>query len=604
MAKQAGTPDDDVEDIEKSFYVSGKEQARVSTDLAVDEPISVQPEPRKGWNGFVDTFRRAEMPVIDPNLSEAEKLAIRTAAAPLSRRLKNRHLQMIAIGGAIGVGLFVGSGKALATAGPAGVLIGWGLTATMILIMCLSLGELAVTFPVSGGYITYAARFIDESWGFANNFNYMMQAMVVMPLEIVAASVTVGYWDTDPKYKLAFVALFWVVIVSINLFGVRGFGEAESIFSLIKVITIIGFIIMGVVLISGGGPDHEVIGGKYWNDPGPFVGNAPSDKFKGVCSVFVTAAFSFAGSELIGLAAAETREPRKSIPKAAKQVFWRITLFYILSLLIVGLLVPSNNEHLLAPQQIDAAHSPFVIAMDMHRIRVLPSIINVVILTAVISVGNSSVYSSSRTMCALAEHGFLPKIFGYIDRKGRPLFAICFTSLFGLLCFVAGAKEEGEIFDWLLAISGLSSFFTWLTINLAHMRFRMALKAQGRTTNELSFTSPTGFIGSCYAVGLICVVLVAQFWVALYPPSPDGTSAKPSPILFFKQYLSFAVAIVMYLAHKIWSRNWKFFIKAKEMDIDTGRRELDLELFKEELAQERALLAQKPFIIRVFNFWC
>ena len=191
------------------------------------------------WERFIDSFREMERPEIDPNMSELDQIAFRTANAPLQQRLKSRHLQMIAIGGAIGTGLFVGSGTALRTAGPAGILIGWGLTGTMIYSMVMSLGELSVVFPISGGFTTFATRFIDESFGFANNINYMLQWLVVLPLEIVAASITVNYWGTDPKYRDGFVALFWVVIVCINFFGVKGYAEAEFIFSFIKVITVI-----------------------------------------------------------------------------------------------------------------------------------------------------------------------------------------------------------------------------------------------------------------------------------------------------------------------------------------------------------------------------
>lgn len=551
------------------------------------------------WQDFKDSFRRVKPIEVDPNLTEAEKVAVITAQTPLKHHLKNRHLQMIAIGGAIGTGLLVGSGTALRTGGPASLLIGWGSTGTMIYTMVMALGELAVIFPISGGFTTYATRFIDESFGYANNFNYMLQWLVVLPLEIVSASITVNFWGTDPKYRDGFVALFWVVIVIINMFGVKGYGEAEFVFSFIKVITVVGFIILGIILDCGGGPEGGYIGGRYWHDPGAFAGDTPGAKFKGVCSVFVTAAFSFAGSELVGLASSESVEPRKSVPKAAKQVFWRITLFYILSLLMIGLLVPYNDPSLIGASSVDAAASPFVIAITTHGIKGLPSVVNVVILIAVLSVGNSAIYACSRTMVALAEQRFLPEIFAYVDRKGRPLVGIAVTSAFGLIAFVAASKKEGEVFNWLLALSGLSSLFTWGGICICHIRFRKALAAQGRNLDELSFKSPTGVWGSYWGLFMVIIMFIAQFYVALFPVG-DSPSAEG----FFEAYLSFPLVMAMYIGHKIYKRNWKIFIPAEEMDIDTGRREVDLELLKQEIAEEKAILATKPRWYRIWNFWC
>lgn len=551
------------------------------------------------WQDFKDSFKRVKPIEVDPNLSEAEKVAIITAQTPLKHHLKNRHLQMIAIGGAIGTGLLVGSGTALRTGGPASLMIGWGSTGTMIYAMVMALGELAVIFPISGGFTTYATRFIDESFGYANNFNYMLQWLVTLPLEIVSASITVNFWGTDPKYRDGFVALFWLAIVIINMFGVKGYGEAEFVFSFIKVITIVGFIILGIILNCGGGPTGGYIGGKYWHDPGAFAGDTPGAKFKGVCSVFVTAAFSFAGSELVGLAASESVEPRKSVPKAAKQVFWRITLFYILSLLMIGLLVPYNDKSLIGASSVDAAASPFVIAIKTHGIKGLPSVVNVVILIAVLSVGNSAIYGCSRTMVALAEQRFLPEIFSYVDRKGRPLVGIAVTSAFGLIAFVAASKKEGEVFNWLLALSGLSSLFTWGGICICHIRFRKALAAQGRGLDELSFKSPTGVWGSYWGLFMVIIMFIAQFYVALFPVG-DSPSAEG----FFEAYLSFPLVMVMYIGHKIYKRNWKLFIPAEKMDIDTGRREVDLDLLKQEIAEEKAIMATKPRWYRIWNFWC
>jgi amino acid transporter len=549
-----------------------------------------------GWAAFVDSFKRYDVGDLnlDPNLTDVQKTAIMTANSPLLRSLKNRHLQMIAIGGAIGTGLFVGLGQRLATGGPAGVLIGYLLIGTMIYATCQALGELAVTFPVAGAFITYNTRFIDPLWGFAMAWNYAMSWLVCLPLELVAASLTVDYWN-DTINPAAFVCIFYVIICLINFFGARGYGEAEFVFAIIKVVAVIGFILFGIVIVCGGGPNHKYLGAGYFHHPGAFA-----NSFKGVCSVFVSAAFAFTGTELSGLAAAETENPRKLLPRATKQVFWRITLFYVVSLLMVGLLVPYNDPRLTkATSSADARASPFVLAIVDAGISGLPSVMNVVIMIAVCSVGNAAVYASSRTLAALAACNQAPKIFNYIDKAGRPIFGIIATCIFGLLCFVVALNQEGKVFDWLLALLGLLSLFTWGSICFSHVRFRYALRRQGRTTDEIAYTAQAGVWGSCYGVVLVILVIIAQFWIALFPIGVD-----PNPTDFFQAYLSVPVIIVLYVGHKVWTKNWRLYIRAKDIDIDTGRRDLDLDVLKQELLEEKEIIAAKPFYVRVWHYWC
>ena len=319
-----------------------------------------------------------------------------------------------------------------------------------------------------------------------------------------------------------------------------------------------------------------------WRDPGAFAAG-----FKGVCSVFVTAAFAFAGTELVGLAAAETANPRKSLPTAIKQVFWRITLFYIVSLLIIGLLVPYTDARLGSGSSSDARASPFVIAIENASISVLPSIMNVVIMIAVLSVGNSSVYGSSRTLAALADQGQAPALFSYIDRKGRPIVGIALSSACGLLGYLATSSKQGDAFTWMLAISGLSSIFTWGSICLCHIRFRRAWALQGHSVDELAFVSQPGVIGSWLGFILNVVVLIAQFWIALWPVGED-----PDAKVFFSSYLAVPVVLAFYIGYKVYYRTP--FMRSKDMDLVTGRRELNLaELLAEERAEKAAWPAWK-----------
>lgn len=556
------------------------------------------------WGQFKDSFKPALQTEtltsahVDSDhaesLTDLERININSANSKLNRKLQNRHLQMISIGSSIGTGLFVGSGSALNTGGPAGVMIAWLIMATAVYSTVQGLGELSTTFPVSGSFNVYASRFIEPSVGFAVGWNYFMQFFVLLPLELVAGSITVKYWNKDINSNV-FVIIFWVLIVFITLLGVRWYGEAEFIFSMIKVITVVGFIILSIVLICGGGPSNEFVGGKYWRNPGPFANG-----FKGVCSVFVTAGFSFGGTEMIGLTAAETPNPRKTLPKAIKQVFWRITIFYLGSLVMISTLVPYNDTRLMnATSSVDATASPFVIAIVNGGIKGLPSVLNAVILIAVLSVGNASVYATSRSLNSLAEQGMAPKWTGYIDRAGRPLVAIIATDIFGLLALISASNKQEEVFNWLLALSGLSSIFTWISINLSHIRFRLAMRYQNRDLSELPYRSQAGIWGSYYGLAINMLVLVAQFWIALFP-----IGEKPSAYNFFLSYLGLPVLLASWIGYKIWKRTLRMWIKAEEIDVDTGRVNVDVDLIRQEAEEEKIAIASRSFFYRFYKFWC
>ncbi|KIW13534.1 hypothetical protein PV08_08722 [Exophiala spinifera] len=533
--------------------------------------------------------------------NEGRPLKDQPPAEPaLALKLKQRHLQMIAIGGSIGTGLFVGSGSALATGGPASLVLAYGLIGIMLYCTVHALGELAVLFPIAGAFSVYSSRFVDPAWGFAMGWNYALNWLVTLPLELTAASITLSFWpgaeDVNPA---AWVVIFWFAVVIINLFGVRGYGEAEFVFSIIKVVAVIGFCILGIIIAAGGvpGSPQGYLGAHYWYDPGAF-----HNGFKGLCSTFVTAAFSFGGTELVGLTAAETENPRKSLPTAVKQVFWRIALFYMVSLTIVGCIVPYTDPELLnGSSSTDANASPFVIAVKNAGITAVPSIMNAVILIAVLSVGNSSIYGSSRTLAALADRGQAPKILGYIDQAGRPLCSIILASAIGLLCFIcaAGSDTRTQAFNWMLAISGLSSIITWASICVCHIRFRAAWKYNGHTLDELAFTSQPGVIGSWIGLALNILILIAQFWTGFAPVGYGSMSAGDRVENFFMAYLSAPIIILFYVVFKIWKRT--SFKRIQDIDITSGRRELDL---TEILAEERAERATWPWWKRAWKVAC
>ena len=352
---------------------------------------------------------------------------------------------------------------------------------------------------------------------------------------------------------------------------------------------------LGIVINIGGTPDEGYIGGKYWQNPGAFANG-----FKGLCSVFVTAAFAFAGTELVGLAAAETANPRKSLPTAIKQVFWRITLFYILALTIVGLLVPYTEPKLPGAKSIaDTAASPFVIAIENAGIDILPSVMNSVILVAVLSVGNSAVFGSSRTLAALADQGQAPKILSYVDRRGRPLVAILVAACVGLLAYLADIERQNDVLSWMLAASALSSTFTWGSICLAHIRFRRAWAERGRRLSDIAFRAHSGTRGSW--IGFICnvLVLVAQAWVCTVPIGYENASPADRAKSFFLGYMTVPIILAFYLAHKFYYRT--SIVRIDEMDIDTGRRDFNLTLL---MAQEEEEKRAWPTWKRLYKYFC
>lgn len=511
----------------------------------------------------------------------------------LDKSMKTRHLHMIAIGGSIGAGFFVGSGKALAQGGPASLLLDFSIMGVMIFNVVYALGELAVMYPVSGGFYTYSTRFIDPSWGFAMGWNYVLQWAIVLPLELNVAALTVHYWEGAQNVSVAgWMTIFWVFIMIVNVFGTLGYAEEEFWSSCLKLGATVVFMFIAVILICGGGPSNgkydEYWGARLWYDPGAFANG-----FKGFCSVFVTAAFAFSGTELVGLAAAETKNPLKSLPGAIRQVFWRITLFYVLGLTFVGLLVSHKDDRLLGSG--DANSSPFVIAGRDAGLKGFDSFMNVVIMVSVVSIGVSGVYGGSRTLTALADQGYAPKFFTYMDRSGRPLFSVAFIILWGALCYLNLVSTGITVFNWLYALSGMAALFTWGSICLAHIRFRKAWAYHGHTVDEIPFKAALGTAGSWLGIFIIVVVLIAQFYTAL---SPVGVSGIGTAEAFFQSYLAFFVVAAFWLAGYFWKREG--WLRTAQMDVDTGRRELDWDLINREREEMKTWPAWKRLCARIF----
>ncbi|KAK7214764.1 hypothetical protein V2G26_002767 [Clonostachys chloroleuca] len=513
------------------------------------------------------------------NLRSFSRRDYGTGGAELDRSMKKRHLNMIAIGGTIGAGFFVGSGSALTRGGPSSVLICFALIGILVFNVAHTLGELAVMYPVSGGFYTYSIRFISPSWGFAVGWIYVLQWLVTLPLELTVCSFTVQYWNRDIS-PAVWITVFWVLIIFINIFGTLGYAEEEFWSSCFKLASTLIFMVVAIVLICGGGPaggkyDHYW-GGRLWQDPGAF-----QNGFRGFCSVFVTASFSFAGTELVGLAAAESRNPTKALPGAIKQVFWRITIFYIVGLTLVGLLISSTDERLLNSENPYAdGVSPFVLAALDAGLYGYDHLMNVTICISVISIGVSSIYGGSRPLTALAYDGYAPRVFAYIDRSGRQLVSVLFLLIWGGIAYISLVSLGSTIFDWFLAIAGLASLFTWGSICLAHIRFRAAWKKQNRSLDLIPFRAYGGVAGSWLGLILCIVVLAAQIFVAIAPPGQAGVGDASN---FFKKVLALPVVVVLTLGGYLWKG--KAWLNIDEIDLDRGLRQHDWDIIRARKAE-------------------
>jgi len=428
----------------------------------------------------------------------------------LVRKLKNRHIAMISIGGVIGTGLFLSSANALRFGGPVGLLLGYAAVGTITYSVMVSLGEMISYLPIPGGHVTLAKRFVDPAFSFTMGWNYWYNWTIVLPAEISAAAILIDFWNKDTNLNAVWITIVMLVVIGINMCGAGVYGEAEFCFASIKVITITGLIILGIVLDLGGGPNHDRIGFRYWKNPGPFVqfNEIPgaTGRFLGWWAVMIQAAFSYIGTEIVAIAAGEAKNPRRNIPKAISRVYIRILLFYIGGVIVIGLLVPSNEESLNLADG-TAASSPFVIAIERAGIKALPSIINACLLTSAWSAGSSDLYTSSRALYGLAAAGNAPRIFLKTLPNGLPIASLIFCSAFACLAYMGVGAGSGKVFGWFSSMTSVAGLLTWAGISLTYIRFHAGMKAQGYNRKDLPFSSPLQPFAAWYAL-IFCLLII------------------------------------------------------------------------------------------------
>jgi lysine-specific permease len=481
----------------------------------------------------------------------------------LERGIGNRQLSMIAIGGAIGTGLFFASGSAIAQAGPGGAMLAFGVMGLAVYCMMQSLGEMATQLPIPGSFEAYAERFIDPSVAFAVGWNYWFSWSITLAAELVAGALIVQFWFPHSNSSLWAMG-FFAVLLALNLLSVKAYAEAEYWFAGIKVVTVIIFLGVGALMMMGMLGNHS-IGFQNWtlSDPktgthAPFVGGLTA-----ALAVFLVAGFSFQGTEGVGLAAAETADPSTNVPKAIRTVFWRILLFYIGSIFVIGTLIAYTNPNLLNADESHIAFSPFTMVFgQLSRFGYFAAnLMNAVILSSVLSCGNSSMYVSSRMLYAMSHSRKAPKVFGKLNRRGVPVAALLATGLISALAFFSTTVGEHKIYQLFYNASGLSGFIIWLGIAVCHLRFRKAWVAQGRSLDDLKFKSKFYPYGPWIALVLFLVVLFGA-----------NIGVFQTPVFswfdFITDYLMIPVFVILYLGHKYLNKTRVIPLKDCNFEMD------------------------------------
>ncbi|MDR2223754.1 MAG: amino acid permease [Flavobacteriaceae bacterium] len=426
------------------------------------------------------------------------------------RNLKARHLSMIAIGGCIGTGLFMASGEAIQQAGPGGALLAYGAIGIMVYFLMTSLGEMATYLPVSGSFSTYAARFVDPSFGFALGWNYWFNWVITVAVDVSIAALVISYWEPlqfMPTW--AWSMIFFGIIFLLNTLSVKAYGESEYWFAIIKVVTVIIFIIVGLLTIFGIMTSEYIGFSNFTIGDAPILGQGFSGKFLSVLGVFLIAGFSFQGTELIGITAGESENPEKNIPKAIKQVFWRIVVFYILAIFIIGLIIPYTSPQLLGADITEVAKSPFTLVFEKAHWTFAAALMNAVILTSILSAGNSGMYASTRMLYAMGKDGLAHKNLGTTNKNGVPIFSLVITAAVVFVIFIVQSTHEKAV-DFVLAASGLTGFIAWLGIAISHYRFRRAYTVQGKKLSDLIYKAKWFPFGPLFALFLCALVIIGQ----------------------------------------------------------------------------------------------
>lgn len=424
----------------------------------------------------------------------------------LHRGLEERHIQLIALGGAIGVGLFLGAGAAIKTAGPSLILV-YFLAGIIMFYIMRALGEVAVAYPVSGTFSAHSNIFLGPLTGYITGWTYWFMWVVTCMAEITAVGVYVSYWLPEvPQWIPALLAL--IIMAAVNVVSVRAFGEFEFWFALIKVVTILAMIIAGSAMILFGIANQGVAIGisNLWSYGGFFPYG-----LEGMAMASIMVMFSYLGIELIGVTAGEAKNPEKSLPAAIDKVFWRILIFYVGSLFVIMSLYPWN--------QIGTIGSPFVLTFNKLGIRAAAGIINFVVLTAALSSCNSGLFSTGRMLYNLALQGKAPAVFSTLNSRQVPVRGILVSSGFLLIGVVLNYLIPAQVFVYVTSVATFGALWIWAVILLIQMKYRAGLNAE--QISQIKYPMPFSPLSNWISLLFLAFVAIAMFFnadtrIALY----------------------------------------------------------------------------------------
>lgn len=462
----------------------------------------------------------------------------------------------------------------------------------MMLVVWVVMNDLAEMFtylPMKGISVPYFVnRFVDPSLAFAAGWNYWYAYAMLIAAEASAASIVLDYWNV-PVSVAVWITIVLLIILLLNVIAVSFFGEAEFWFASIKLITIMGLIILGIVLFFGGGPKHDRLGFRYWQNPGAFkhyMAPGQTGYFLAFWHAFVKAGFAFITSpELIAIAAGETVDPRRNIPKAAKRFVWRLAFFYGIASLVIGVIVPSDDPSLLGAS--NASASPFVIGIKRAGIGGLNHAINAAILTSAWSAGNSFLYSGSRVLYSMSLSHQAPKFFAITNKRGVPYVAVLFTWSFSLLAFLNVSNTGATVFNWFVNISTISGFIAWIVVMITYLRFRAAFQYHN-LLHTLPYHTPLQPYATYFTLFVITLLTLTNgFQVFMH----DDFDVKD----FLAAYITLPIFFVLYFGHKVWKRT-PFARSLSEIDCTTGKKEMD------ELAEMEVVREPKNWLQRAW-FW-